>query len=119
MTATRRERIVDIVRHIDVAQLRRQLSDPWATEPARLASADDISALARTAYVEGDVAARRVAEEILYFLNIDSCFAPPLQPELALVWTTLMRTKLQELRRRYGGCEPIGTVCRAAKNWAM
>ena len=49
------------------------------------------------AYVDGDVPARREAERILYFVNIDNCFAPPLHAVASLAWTTLMR---DEARRR-------------------
>jgi pyrroloquinoline quinone (PQQ) biosynthesis protein C len=98
------------MRILDLGELRRQLSDPWATHegPAKLdALADELSSLARRAYADGNVAARREAEEILYFINIDNCFAPPLHAVAALAWTSLMRMKLDALRRKYGGCEPI------------
>jgi pyrroloquinoline quinone (PQQ) biosynthesis protein C len=71
------------------------------------AAADDLQALAQRAYVDGDVPAKREAEEILYFINIDNCFAPPLHAVASMAWTTLMRVKLASLRRRFGGCEPI------------
>jgi pyrroloquinoline quinone (PQQ) biosynthesis protein C len=100
------------VRHIDIADIRRQLADPWASEDlapgAEAAAAGDIAALARRAYIDDDRDARREAEAVLYFINIDNCFAPPLHTIPALAWTTLMRAKLGALRRRFGGCEPIG-----------
>src|SRR5262245_57274938 len=96
---------------LDLKELRRQLTDPWALEdqvPAALpAIAQDLQALAHRAYEEGDDGARRLTEEILYYINIDNCFAPPLHTTPVLAWTTLMRVKLASLRRRFGGCEPI------------
>jgi pyrroloquinoline quinone (PQQ) biosynthesis protein C len=96
---------------IDVVELRRALSDPWAADdagPTALgAAAEEISVLAARAYGDGDEASRRRAEEILYFINIDNCFAPPLHAVAAMAWTTLMRAKLASLRRAYGGCDPI------------
>ncbi|MBA3502669.1 MAG: iron-containing redox enzyme family protein [Myxococcota bacterium] len=103
-----------MLRHLDIANIRRQLSDPWASEdPARgtlEATAEEVSALARRAYIDDDRAARREAEAILYFINIDNCFAPPLHPVASMAWTSLMRVKLGALRRRFGGCEPIGVA---------
>jgi pyrroloquinoline quinone (PQQ) biosynthesis protein C len=96
---------------LNVAELRRQLSDPWALEdPGPLgiaAAAEEVNALARRAYVDADPEAKRSAEEFLYFLNTDNAFAPSYHTIPALVWTTLMRAKLGGLRRRFGGCEPI------------
>ena len=101
-----------MLRHLDIPNLRRQLSDPWASEDLGRgtleASADELSALARRAYIDDDRAARAEAEAVLYFINIDNCFAPPLHPVASMAWTTLMRAKLGALRRRFGGCEPIG-----------
>jgi len=99
------------MQYLDLSTLRRQLSDPWALEDSGQgklgALAEEIATLARRAYDEDDVRARRDAEELLYYINIDNCFAPPLHAAAAVAWTTLMRTKLAALRRRYGGCEPI------------
>jgi pyrroloquinoline quinone (PQQ) biosynthesis protein C len=101
-----------MLRHLDIANLRRQLSDPWASEDLGRgtleATADELAALARHAYIDDDRAARREAEAILYFINIDNCFAPPLHPVGSMAWTHLMRVKLGALRKRFGGCEPIG-----------
>ncbi|HEY0251281.1 MAG TPA: iron-containing redox enzyme family protein [Kofleriaceae bacterium] len=66
--------------------------------------------LARRAYDDGDLAARARAEAILYKLNIENCFAPPLHTRGAIAWTTLMHHKVIGLRRQYGGCEPITTA---------
>jgi len=98
------------VRHLDIAEIRRQLADPWASDDTLTLDAREISALATRAYIDDDRAARREAEALLYFINIDNCFAPPLHPAAAMAWTTLMRTKLGALRRRFGGCEPIGVA---------
>jgi pyrroloquinoline quinone (PQQ) biosynthesis protein C len=96
---------------LDVIELRRQLVDPWALDdagPAGIASvAEQADALARRAYNDDHAPSRLEAEHLLYFINIDNCFAPPLHGAAALAWTTLMRTKLAALRRRFGGCEPI------------
>ncbi len=98
--------------HLDISVLRRELKDPWGgtgVDPAAIgAAAEEVGTLARRAYIDGDVAARSSAEELLYFINIDNCFAPPLHPIAATVWTTLMRAKLASLRKQFGGCEPIG-----------
>ena len=99
------------MRHLDLTELRRRLGDPWAVEdtgPSGLGPvADELQALANHAYVDNDEPARREAEAILYFINIDNCFAPPLHAAASLAWTTLMRVKLGALRRKFGGCEPI------------
>jgi pyrroloquinoline quinone (PQQ) biosynthesis protein C len=99
------------MQHVDLLELRRQLADPWGASeaaPATLVSAaKEADELARRAYDSDDVTARRHAEELLYFINIDNCFAPPLHGVASVVWTTLMRVKLASLRRRFGGCEPI------------
>ena len=102
------------MRHLDIAEIRRQLADAWASEdpPATAleATASELATLARRAYIDDDRAARGDAEALLYFINIDNCFAPPLHPIAAMAWTTLMRVKLGALRRRFGGCEPIGVA---------
>lgn len=94
-----------------ITELRHRLVDPFATDdpgPAALSrAAEELQTLAQRAYLDDDVDARRAAEEILYFINIDNCFAPPLHSLAAMTWTTLMRVKLGALRRRFGGCEPI------------
>src|SRR5688572_13730831 len=99
------------MKSLDLVELRRQLTDAWALDdvgPVRLgAVADEVQALAHRGYVDGDVQARREAEEVLYYINIDNCFAPPLHAVASFVWTTLMREKLASLRKRFGGCEPI------------
>jgi len=98
--------------NFDLSDVRRRLSsDPWALDDTSTttlgALAEELQALARRAYDEGHEPALRDAEEILYFINIDNCFAPPLHAGAALAWTTLMRAKLASLRRRFGGCEPV------------
>jgi hypothetical protein len=100
------------MKHLDLSEVRRQLSsDPWALDDKSTATigalAEEIQALARRAYDEGQEVARREAEEILYFINIDNCFAAPLHAGAAMAWTTLMRVKLASLRRKFGGCEQI------------
>jgi len=96
---------------IDLQELRRSLADPWALDDKSLATlgaaAEELGALARRAYVDGNEAARREAEAILYYINIDNCFAPPLHGVAAVAWTTLMRTKLGAIKKQLGGCEPI------------
>ena len=95
----------------DVLELRRRLADPWASGdpgPTALSQVvDDSYTLARRAYEQGDAAARHEAENLLYAMNIASCFAPPLDPRAALAWTVLVREKLAALRRELGGCEPL------------
>ena len=100
------------MRDLDVTELRKKLSDPWALDDAGLdvGAVAAVQDLARRAYMEGDVAARTEAEELLYVINIESCFAPPLHALAAAAWTTLMRVKLGALRRTFGGCEPIGVA---------
>lgn len=100
------------MKHLDLSEVRRQLAaDPWAladtSAPNLAALADELHALAQRAYTDGQEAARREAEEILYFINIGHCFAPPLHAGAALAWTTLIRAKLASLRKAFGGCEPI------------
>ena len=99
------------MRHLDLPELRRQLSEPWALDDSGLAAlglaAEEVHALAHRAYIDGDERARREAEEVLYVININSCFAPPLHAVASMAWTTLMRVKLGALRRKFGGCEPI------------
>lgn len=94
---------------LDVDEMRRQLRDPWALddEAASASVAAELRALASRAYDEGHVASRTTAEHILYYINIDNCFAPPLHGRVALAWTTFMRAKLAALRRTYGGCKPV------------
>lgn len=92
---------------VDLVELRKQGRTPWgrigsdadAVAVAATASAE----LARRAYAQGDRDARRQAESMIYFLNIDSYFAPPVDPVAGVVWTTLMQSKLAELRRDFGG----------------
>jgi pyrroloquinoline quinone (PQQ) biosynthesis protein C len=102
----------DEVGTLDIAELRRQVTDPWASEdpaPGLIEAATaELTALARRAYIDDDHAARTQAEAILYFINIDNCFAPPLHPIAGAAWSQLMRAKLAGLRRKWGGCDPIG-----------
>jgi pyrroloquinoline quinone (PQQ) biosynthesis protein C len=77
----------------------RSTADCRAVAAAALASAE----LAARAYGQGDPDARRQAESIIYFLNIDSGFAPPLHPVAGTVWLTLMHAKLAALRRELAG----------------
>lgn len=102
------------MQHLDLTELRRQLVDSWALDDRGQhelgAMAEELRVLAHRAYDDGDIGARREAETLLYFINIDNCFAPPLHSLAAHAWTTLMRAKLASLRRTYGGCEPIDTA---------
>jgi pyrroloquinoline quinone (PQQ) biosynthesis protein C len=96
---------------LDLDELRRQLSDPWASDDTPLGGiAERVDALATRAYSDRDVAARREAEELLYVINVANCFAPPLHAAPALAWTALMRRKVNALRSEFGGCEPIDAV---------
>ncbi|HTL36873.1 MAG TPA: iron-containing redox enzyme family protein [Kofleriaceae bacterium] len=96
---------------LHIADLRRQIVDPWASEEPGAGVLEELTAevttLGRRAYIDDDRAARSHAEAILYFINIDNCFAPPLHAVAAMAWTTLMRMKLGALRRRFGGCPPV------------
>ena len=87
---------------LDLTYLRSLVRGPWWVlgERAALAAATEASAtLARRAYQDNDRDARAEAETVIYFLNLDSCFAPPVKPAAAVVWTTLMQAKLARLRR--------------------
>src|ERR1700734_3218803 len=88
------------------------LADPWAADDAPLTAADvaTVDALAHRAYIDADRTARREAESQLYAINIANCFAPPLAARAAFTWTTLMRHKLAQLRKQFGGCEPIDSA---------
>jgi pyrroloquinoline quinone (PQQ) biosynthesis protein C len=88
-------------RTIDLRHLRSLARSPWweLDPPEAVAAATEASAtLARRAYRDNDREARAEAETVIYFLNLDSCFAPPLRPAAAVVWTTLMQAKLARLR---------------------
>ena len=95
-------------------QLRQRVRAPWGRwtgDPEAVAAAATTSAeLAARAYVQGDAAARQQAESIIYGLNIDSCFAPPLDPVAGVVWTTLMQAKLAGLRREFASDLPEGEL---------
>jgi pyrroloquinoline quinone (PQQ) biosynthesis protein C len=93
---------------LDLSYLRRQVRAAWgnaqATTPEAIAAAATASAeLAHRAYAQDDRAARRQAESTIYFLNIESCFAPPVDPAVGVVWSTLMQAKLAGLRREFAG----------------
>ncbi len=94
-------------RALDLDRLRTRVRASWeggAVDDEAMAAAVSTSAeLATRAYVQGELDARWRAESIIYFLNIDSSFAPPVDPIAAVVWTTLMRSKLARLRRDLGG----------------
>ncbi|CAN5483945.1 hypothetical protein BH11MYX1_BH11MYX1_33160 [soil metagenome] len=97
---------------LDVNDLRRLLTDPWAAEDRGLSPGVDeaLRALAQVAYEDGSAEARHSAEHLLYSINTANCFAPPLQANAALAWVTLMRAKLAALRRVFGGCAPINNA---------
>jgi pyrroloquinoline quinone (PQQ) biosynthesis protein C len=102
---------------LDVAGLRERVRSSWASsavDGAAVAAAAAASAeLAARAYQRGDRHARRRAESIIYFLNLDSCFAPPADPLAGVVWTTLMHAKLAELRRDHRAQAGAGEVSAA------
>lgn len=86
---------------LDLTVLRSQARSPWWELDGReavAAAAEASATLARRAYLDNDREARAEAETAIYFLNLDSCFAPPLRPAAAVVWTTLMQAKLARLR---------------------
>lgn len=90
---------------VDLSELRRRARASWgaATDPQAVAAAASAAAdLAARAYQEGDREARWQAEHSIYYLNIDSHFAPPIDPVASSVWTTLMQAKLADLRRELG-----------------
>jgi len=95
------------VDRIDVRELRTRIRAPWGTarvDPDTIAATATAACdLAARAYRQDDRAARRQAESIIYYLNLESCFAPPAEPIAATVWTTLMQAKLPSLRRELGG----------------
>jgi pyrroloquinoline quinone (PQQ) biosynthesis protein C len=93
------------VKTVDLADLRRRARAAWggAGDPEAVAAAASAAAdLAARAYQQGDQSARWQAESTIYYLNIDSHFAPPVDPVAGVVWTTLMHAKLGELRREFG-----------------
>lgn len=98
------------MRHFDIVEIRRQLADPWGADDNVSLEPGEVRSLAARAYIDDDRAARAVAESLLYFLNIDNCFAPPLAPAAAFAWTTLVRAKLGALRTKFGGCEPVSVA---------
>jgi len=90
---------------VDLAELRRRARATWgaASDPdAVAAAARGAAELAARAYLQADRDARGQAESIIYYLNIDSSFAPPADPVAGVVWTTLMQAKLADLRRELG-----------------
>ncbi len=99
---------------LDVASLRERVRSSWAVgavnveavAAAAAASAD----LGIRAYQRGERDARLRAESLMYFLNLDSCFATPSDPLAGMVWTTLMRAKLAELRRDHRAESGLGEV---------
>src|SRR6188474_52815 len=92
---------------IDVSQLRTRIRAPWGSAPGDpeilTAAATATRDLAHRAYVQGDRTARWQAESIIYYLNLESCFAPPAEPVAGLVWSSLMQSKLGALRREFAG----------------
>jgi pyrroloquinoline quinone (PQQ) biosynthesis protein C len=89
---------------LDLIRLRSVARRPWwelGTKEAIAEASEASEVLAARAYRGRDLEARRQAETIIYFLNLDSCFAPPLRPAPAVVWTTLMQAKLSQLREEY------------------
>lgn len=90
---------------LNLERLRKQVRASWGTPtPDAIASAASASVeLSQLAYRDGDHAAREQAESLIYFLNLDSCFAPPMEPVTAVVWSTLMQEKLASLRREFVG----------------
>jgi len=98
------------VKTVDLADLRRRARAAWgsgADPEAITAAATDAADLAARAYSQRDQDARWQAESTIYYLNIDSHFAPPIDPVAGVVWTTLMHAKLAELRHEFGG-EAVG-----------
>ena len=94
------------MKSFELAELRIRASAAWASgaDPEVVAAAAAGAAeLAARAYLQNDSASRWQAESTLYYLNIDSHFAPPIDPVACAVWTTLMQAKLAELRREFGG----------------
>ena len=92
---------------LDLSQLRKRVRAPWGgatAAPEEVAAAATAAAeLARRAYAQDDRQARWQAESTIYYLNIESCFAPPVDPAVGVVWTTLMQAKLAGLRREMSG----------------
>jgi pyrroloquinoline quinone (PQQ) biosynthesis protein C len=91
-------------RALDLTHLRSLARSPWWVLGDResIAAATEVSAtLAKRAYLDNDREARAEAETVIYFLNLDSCFALPLRPAAAVVWTILMQAKLAQLRDEF------------------
>jgi pyrroloquinoline quinone (PQQ) biosynthesis protein C len=99
---------------IDIDELVKELKDPWASSDPGPESVSKMAAaaydLAQAAYGKKDPASRKLAEETLYYLNVNHCFAQPVHPGPNMVWSVLMRAKLAELRKEFGGCEPVSTA---------
>lgn len=95
------------MKSLDLSELRRRARAAWgggAADPDAVAAAATAAAdLAARAYLQGDRDARWQAESAIYYLNLESHFAPPVDPVAGVVWTTLMHAKLGELRRDLGG----------------
>lgn len=90
---------------LDLDQLRARARAVWTTavDVGAVAAAAAASAeLAGRAYQEHDREARWRAESILYYLNLDTFFAPPIEPVAAITWVTLMQVKLAAARRELG-----------------
>jgi pyrroloquinoline quinone (PQQ) biosynthesis protein C len=94
------------VKTLDLSELRRRARTAWGpgADPEVVAGAAAAAAdLAARAYQHGDREARWQSESTIYFLNIESHFAPPVDPVAGVVWTTLMHAKLAELKSDLGG----------------
>jgi pyrroloquinoline quinone (PQQ) biosynthesis protein C len=97
---------------VNLAQLRQQVRLAWGSSgvdpDAVTAAAASSAELARRAYVEEDRDARWRAESIIYFLNLDSSFAPPADPAAGVIWSTLIQAKLTHLRKQFAAEVPSG-----------
>jgi pyrroloquinoline quinone (PQQ) biosynthesis protein C len=84
---------------ISINVLRSQFSDPlgpYEIEPKDLASyLAEAEELAKAAYLSGDRKAFEESERLLYFINYQSGFGPPVQILPSLIWSTLIRGKLK------------------------
>lgn len=90
---------------LDLTFLRSSMRRPWwepGDREAVAALAEASAALAGRAYRDDDREAREQAETAIYYLNLDSRFAPPVRAAAAVVWTTLMQAKLARLRDELG-----------------
>lgn len=67
---------------------------------------EDVRKLGKAAYFDNDAQAADQAERLMYAINIKSTFAAPFHAEASIVWTELVRAKLNGIDRRFP-VEPV------------